>query len=163
MGTRSRRGQRLTELELAAWRGMLRTSFRLRRRLGEAMEREHGLSLAEYEVLTYLAERWGSAMRMAELADAVLQPRSSLTRIVDSLVASGLVRREPCPDDARGQRAVLTKEGRAAFRRAHRTHLDNVRAAFLDQLGDEQLEQLAAVWAEIELVSKGDDSDAGSG
>ena len=149
---RSGRGQRLTEVELAAWRGMLRTSFRLRRRLGEAMEREHGLTIAEYEVLTYLAERWGSAMRMAELADAVLQPRSSLTRIVDGLVASGYVRREPSPDDARGQQAVLTKEGRAAFRRAHRTHLDNVRTAFLDHLDDDQLEQLAEVWARFEVA-----------
>jgi DNA-binding MarR family transcriptional regulator len=151
--SRSRRGQRLTDLELAAWQGMLRVSFRLRRELGEALEREHGLSMADYDVLVRLAERRDGAMRMAELADAALQPRSSLTRIVDGLVRRGLVRREPSPEDARGQRAILTTQGRSVFRRAQRTHLDNVRTAFLDDLETEQLRQLAGAWARFEATA----------
>jgi DNA-binding MarR family transcriptional regulator len=140
----------LTDLELAAWQGLLRVSFRLRRDMGEELERRHGLSMADYDVLVRLAERPGGALRMAELADAVFQPRSSLTRIVDGLERRGLVRREPVPDDARGQRAVLTSTGRRTFRRAQRTHLSNVQAWFVDRLDTEQLGQLATIWSQIE-------------
>src|SRR4051812_25613872 len=108
MQTRSRSGSPLTELELAAWQGMLRVVFRLRREMGAVLEREHGLSMADYDVLVRLAEQPGNAMRMAELADAVLQPRSTITRIVDGLVGRELVRRERAVEDARGQRAILT-------------------------------------------------------
>jgi DNA-binding MarR family transcriptional regulator len=150
MSARSSHGEPLTRRELAAWRGMLRVSFRLRRDLGAQLTREHGLSTADYDVLVRLADDPARGMRMSDLADAVLQPRSSLTRIVSGLEARGLVRREPAPDDGRGARARLTRAGAAAFRRAQVTHLDGVRRVFLDRLTDAQLDQLAAAWAAIE-------------
>jgi DNA-binding MarR family transcriptional regulator len=147
-GTRSSGRERLTDQELAAWRGMLQVSFRLRREMGEALAR-HGLAMPDYDVLVTLAAQPRGRMRMNELADAVLQPRSSLTRITDGLERRGLIHREPCEVDARGTWAVLTREGRAAFRDAHRTHIANVRRLFLDRLADEQLEQLAAAWEAV--------------
>jgi DNA-binding MarR family transcriptional regulator len=147
---RSRPGEPLTDAELRAWQGLLRTSFRLRRDMGEALAREHDLSMADYDVLVRLADGAHGALRMADLADAVLQPRSSLTRIVDGLEQRGLVRRERTDDDGRGQRAVLTAAGREAFTRAQGTHLDNVRRAFLDRVSAEQMRELAAIWAAVE-------------
>lgn len=149
MAKRSRSGEPLSEAELAAWAGMLRASFRLRRDMGAELQREHGLSMADYDVLVRLVEQPGGALRMAELADVVLQPRSSLTRIVGGLEERGLVKRERTDDDGRGQRAVVTAAGRRTFARAQRTHLDNVRAAFLDRLSPDQLRELAAVWAAL--------------
>jgi DNA-binding MarR family transcriptional regulator len=149
-GTRSRSGQRLTDAELAAWRGLLRVSVRLRRELGRRLTERHGLSMADYDVLVRLAEEPGRRMRMAELAETVLQPRSSLTRIADGLERRGLIRRERTADDARGAEAVLTGEGLAVYRRAQRTHHDNVRALFLDRLSDAQLAQLADAWTAVD-------------
>lgn len=149
-GTRSRSGQRLTAAELAAWRGLLRIAVQLRRTLGQQLTETHALSMADYDVLVRLSEQPGQRMRMAELADTILQPRSSLTRLVSDLERRGLVHREPTPIDGRGSEAAMTDAGRALFREAQQTHLAGVRERFLDRLTDEQLSQLAAAWAAID-------------
>jgi DNA-binding MarR family transcriptional regulator len=146
-GTSSRT---LSDRELAAWRGLLATSFRLRREMEAVLLEKHGLAMADYDVLITLAAQPRRRMRMAELAEAVLQPRSSLTRITQSLERRGLMGREPDPDDGRGTWGVITRDGLATLRRAHRTHIANVRRLFLDRLSDEQLDQLAAAWATVE-------------
>jgi len=148
-GTRSGSGQRLTGEELAAWRGMLRVSVRLRRELDRRLSERHGITIADYDALVALAEQPGRRMRMSDLAAGILQPRSSVTRIVDGLERRGLVDREPSRVDARGADAVLTDAGLALYRRAQRSHHDNVRALFLDRLSDAQLKQLASAWAAV--------------
>lgn len=147
--TRSTGGQPLTPLELAAWQGMLRVSFRLRTELGRALQQAHGLSMANYDLLVRLAEQPDGQMRMAGLADAILQPRSSLTRMAGNLQHRGLIQRRPAPDDGRGALAALTKAGRRTFRAAQRTHLGGVRRHFHDQLSDDQLRQLAKAWTAV--------------
>jgi DNA-binding MarR family transcriptional regulator len=144
--TRSRPGHPLTGAELAAWRGLLRIAVRLRRELDRRLRERHEISLADYDALVVLAEQRGRRLRMSDLADAILQPRSSVTRIVDGLERRGLVRRERTGVDARGAEAVLTDAGIAVYRRAQRSHHDNVRALFLDHLSDSQLAQLRAAW-----------------
>lgn len=137
-------------VELAAWRGMLRTTHCLRGELGVELSWQHGLSMADYDALVALIDQPGRAMRMTALAETILQPRSSLTRIVTSLESRGLVRRESTPGDARGATAALTGHGALVFAAAHRTHLAGVRARFLDRLDEGQLEQLVAAWAAID-------------
>jgi DNA-binding MarR family transcriptional regulator len=145
----SRRGE-LDEAELAAWRGMLRLTHRLRRDLGGELTRQYGLSMADYDVLLTLASQPDHSMRMAGLADAILQPRSTLTRLVSSLEERGLIRRDPAPGDRRGAAASLTTSGMRLFARAHRTHLAGIRRRFLDHLTHQQLEQLAGTWRTID-------------
>ena len=152
-GTRSTDGKPLTELELGAWQGMLRAVVALRRELGDALTAEHGLSMADYDVLVRLAEQPGRRMRMADLAANILQPRSSLTRIASGLEARGLIRREPSPADGRGAEAVLTADGLAVFRAAQRGHLRRVRERFLDRLDDAQLAHLAEAWRAVGAAS----------
>lgn len=129
---------------------MLRLSFRLRTELGRALQETHGLSIADYDLLVRLADQPDERLRMAELADAILQPRSSLTRIAASLERRGLIHRIPAPDDGRGALAALTDEGRTTFRAAQRTHLAGIRQRFHDRLTDDQLRQLADVWIAID-------------
>lgn len=149
-GNRSQEGEPLTGAELEAWRGMLRVSGRLRHELDRRLRERHGLTIAEYDVLVRLAEQRGGRMRMTELSEAVLQPKSSLTRIVASLGQRALVERRGVSDDGRGSEAVLTSAGRAAYRRAQRSHHDAIRALFLDQLDDAQLRQLARAWESVD-------------
>jgi DNA-binding MarR family transcriptional regulator len=129
---------------------MLRASARLRRELDRRLGERHAISIADYDALVALAEQPGRRMRMSDLAAAILQPRSSVTRIVDGLERRGFVRREASRVDARGADAVLTDAGLALYRRAQRSHHDNVRALFLDRLTDAQLDQLAAAWEAID-------------
>jgi DNA-binding MarR family transcriptional regulator len=160
-GTRSRDGQRLTADELAAWRGLLRIAFSIRQDLGQQLHEEHGLSMAEYDLLVRLAERPDRKMRMSELAEAILQPRSSVTRIAAGLEARRFIRREPTTSDGRGTEAVLTASGEAAFRKAQKTHLAGVRERFLERLTDRQLDELARAWSAIDpgALAPGPDED----
>jgi DNA-binding MarR family transcriptional regulator len=121
----------------------------LRRGLGDALKQEHDLTLGDYGVLSRLAEQPGRRLRMSELADAILQPRSSLTRIADGQERRALIVREPSAEDARGAEAVLTKAGYAAFRRAQLTYHRGIRERFLARLSDEQIAQLGEAWAAI--------------
>jgi predicted transcriptional regulator len=121
----------LSPEELGAWRGMLRVHSGLTKALDAELVRAHGLPLSSYEVLLFLADAPGGRLRMSELAEGTLLSRSGLTRLVDRMEREGLLRRERCPDDARG------------------THLDGVRERFLDHLSADDLRSLAEVWEKV--------------
>src|SRR3954463_9366067 len=124
----------LSDLELDAWGGLLRSHSRLVRELDAELMAAHGLPLSSYEVLLWLTRAEGQQLRMSELADAVLLSRSGVTRLVDRLERDGLVARGARAADARGQWAVITEEGTRRFAEARETHLAGVRRRFLDRL-----------------------------
>jgi DNA-binding MarR family transcriptional regulator len=117
---------------LGPWRSFLRAHARLTRRLDEELRAVHGLSLAEYDALLQLASAPRHRLRMSVLADRVLLSRSGITRLVDRLVADGMVERTACRTDARGAEAALTRAGLGRLRGASQTHLDGVQRYFLD-------------------------------
>ncbi len=128
------------ESQLGAWRAFIQTHARLLHRLDEELQAAHGLSVAEYDALLQLAVAPERRLRMSVLADRVLLSRSGITRLVDRLVADGMVERSVCPTDARGSMATITQAGVSRLRAASRTHLDGVRRYFLDAVtADEQV------------------------
>ncbi len=136
----------LTDLELAAWRGFLRTHAELFKALDAELEAANDLPLTTYEVLTALYHSPEHRLRMAELASKTFLSRSGVTRLVDRLERDGLLRRDQCSSDARGCFAVLTQEGEEILRAARPTHLQGVRRLFLDRLSPDDLRALARVW-----------------
>lgn len=139
----------LSPEELAAWGGLLRAHSTLIAQLDAELERSHGLTLGDYDVLVQLSKAPDRMLRMSELADVVLLTRSGLTRLVDRLERRGLVERRKCPSDARGLLAVLTDEGLRRFEEARPAHLEGVRRLFLDLLEPDDLDCLARVWKRI--------------
>lgn len=140
----------LCELELRAWRGMLRAHAALTKALDADLEAEHGIPLTSYEVLLHLAAAPEQRMRMSELADSVVLSRSGLTRLVDRMEREGLLARGSCPSDARGAFAILTGAGRDKLSAARGTHLAGVRALFLDRLSEHEQQVLAACWERVD-------------
>ena len=132
----------LTRSELAAWRAFLRAHATITRRLEAELVAEHDLPLASYDVLVQLSEAPDRALRMTELAERVLLSRSGLTRLVDRLERDGLVRRQACPEDARGTLAVLTEQGLDRLRAAWPTHLRGVAQHVTDRLSTDELATL---------------------
>jgi len=141
----------LGELELRAWRGMLRAHAALTKALDADLEAEHGIPLTSYEVLLHLASAPDQRMRMSELADSVVLSRSGLTRLVDRMEREGLLARGSCPSDARGSFAILTDAGREKLGAARGTHLAGIRARFLDHLTEREQELLAACWERLDV------------
>jgi DNA-binding MarR family transcriptional regulator len=137
-GQASRRAS-VDDAHLGAWRAFIQTHARLLHRLDEELQAAHGLSLAEYDALLQLVNAPDHRLRMSALADRVLLSRSGITRLVDRLVADGMVERFACATDARGSMAAITPAGVSRLRAASRTHLDGVRRYFLDVVtADEQ-------------------------
>jgi DNA-binding MarR family transcriptional regulator len=127
---------------LRAWTAFLRAHARVVRQLERELQAEQQLALTDYDVLVQLASADQRRLRMSELADRLLLSRSGVTRLVDRLVADGLVERVTCDDDRRGQWASLTDAGRERLRRASPAHLRGVAEHFLDRLSTEELAEL---------------------
>ncbi len=140
---------RLSRAQLRSWRAFLRAHAEVTRRLENDLVAEHQLPLAWYDVLVQLVEAPDRRLRMTDLAGQVLISRSGLTRLVDRLVAEGLVRRERAADDARGTFAVMTDEGYKRLRQATPTHLRGVASYVVDRVTPEQLASLGDACALI--------------
>ena len=117
---------------LQPWRSFLTAHARITRRLDEELRAEHDISLAEYDALLTIADAPDRTIRMRQLADRVLLSKSGVTRLIDRLVADGLVVRDQCMTDARGAEAVLTDKGLERLRRASRTHLRGIERHFFE-------------------------------
>ena len=125
---------------LEPWRAFLQAHTRITRRLDEELRAEHDLSLAEYDTLLTIAWSPGRRVRMRTLADSILLSKSGVTRLIDRLVADGLVQRDTCLSDARGAEAVLTPAGLARLRAASQTHLRGIAGHFLDVIEPDELD-----------------------
>ena len=148
-------GHQLSPRELAAWRGFLRTHAALVKALDAELVAAHELPLSSYEVLLHLDNATEERMRMSELADSVLLSRSGVTRLVDRLVAEGLIERAACATDRRGWFAALTDPGRARLREARPTHLAGVRKLFLRRFSELELDELAGFWERVQPGASG--------
>ena len=89
--------------------------------------REHGLRVPEWRVLACLVDNDG--MMITRLASLSLLEQSRMTRIIDQMVARGLLHRVTDSDDKRRVRLRLTETGRevatevVAEARAHEAKL----------------------------------------
>ena len=95
-----------------AWRSLARTHAAVSIRIQEGLS-EAGLPpLAWFDVLATLAEA-GGAMKMGELAEALVITRGGLTKLVDRLVKAGLLERTFCETDRRVSYATVLPAGTA--------------------------------------------------
>lgn len=117
--------------------------------LAALLEREleggHGLSGQRFEVLVRLVRTPGHRLRMSDLAAQTTLSASGLTRVVDRLVAEGLVERVSCPSDRRGSFAVLTAEGAARILAAVPGHLAQITELLDAAFTPEDLERFTAL------------------
>ena len=141
--------RRRDDPRIGAWRTFLRAHAQVVRRLERELAEEGDMALTDYDVLVQLAGADQRRLRMSELADRLLLSRSGVTRLVDRLVARGLVERVMCDDDRRGQWAALTNTGIRRLRAAAPTHLRGVAEHFLDRLTIDELASLERMLAPI--------------
>jgi DNA-binding MarR family transcriptional regulator len=124
----------LSNDEQLTWRSFIVAANRVDAALDRQLQRDAGMPHAYYGILVTLSEAEGRAMRMGELADALHYSRSRVAHAVSKMETRGWIRREHCPDDRRGQIAVLTGSGLAALEHAAPGHVAEVRRLVLDPL-----------------------------
>lgn len=136
----------LSEAEQRAWRSYLAANRLLTVEL-ERGHQQHGLSSSDYEVLVRLSEAPERRLRMWELSKGTLLEKSRLSHQITRMERAGLVRRESCPGDRRGQFAVLTEHGWETISKVAPHHVEQVRTFFIDRLTPEQVQTLTEIFS----------------
>lgn len=132
----------LSDDEQRLWRNFIGVLLLLPDQLSRDLQREHGLTHADYEILVHLSESPDRRLRMTELAQRTLSSKSRLSHQVSRMERAGLVERHPCTADRRGFWATLTDRGWATLVDAAPTHVASVREHLVDRLTPEQFNQL---------------------
>jgi DNA-binding MarR family transcriptional regulator len=134
-----------------AWVSFLRAHSAITRELSARLQREHGLTLNDYEVLLHLSRADGRRLRRVDLADRVLLTASGITRLLEGLQEAGYVCKETCASDARVSYAKLTDTGLEKLRWASGTHLFGIDELFLGRYSDEERATLAELLSRLPL------------
>lgn len=113
------------------------------------LQRDSGLSDADYEVLSSLSESGTDRCRFGELARLTRWSTSRLSHHLDRMQQRDLVERADRSDDGRGSDVVLTELGRKTIEIAAPHHVRSVRRNIFDQLTTKQVAQLADIVTSI--------------
>jgi DNA-binding MarR family transcriptional regulator len=127
---------------VAAWEALFRAQVAVLRQLNTEFPTEH-LSFNEYDVLFNLSRQPERQSRIRDLNRHLLLTQPSVSRLVDRLVARGLVRKEADPGDGRGTIVCLTDEGFELFRKVAVIHAESIHRRVGGALSTEELETLA--------------------
>ncbi|MEV4207780.1 MarR family transcriptional regulator [Nocardia salmonicida] len=125
----------LSEEEQKTWRSYILMRQRLDAVLAAGLG-EHGLSMADYELLVPLSAAPGGCLRAKDLAAEVCWDKSRLSKQLARMATRGLVDRVPAEDDARGIVVSLTEAGHTILREAAPEHVELVRELFIDRMTD---------------------------
>ena len=139
----------LNDSEQRAWRAWIASSQLLLDRLSRDIHAQHGLTMADYEILVRLSESADHRVRMSDLADRTLASRSRLSHQIDRMEKRGFVLREQCTDDKRGQFAVLTETGWQTLVAAAPDHVESVRTHLVDVLSPAEFAALGVACEKI--------------
>ena len=116
----------------------------LSRRAGRSLERQCGIPHAWFEVLLRISRSDQGQVSMGSLAQQVALTSGGVTKMLDRMIAAGLVRRVPCATDRRVLFAALTAHGDDKLAEALAVHAADLREAF-DGFAQEDLDSLDAL------------------
>jgi DNA-binding MarR family transcriptional regulator len=137
---------------LAAWVSFLRSHAAITRELSAQLQREHGLTINDYEVLLHLARAEDGMLRRVDLAERVVLTASGITRLLEGLEVSGYVEKAQCPEDARVSYAKLTEAGRAKLTEASSTHLAGIDDLFTSRYSASELATLSDLLSRLPMT-----------
>ena len=135
----------LTRDETHAWIALSGLFTHLPHLLDAQLQRDAGISFADYQVLAWLSMATGRTRRMRDLAARADVSLSHLSRIVARLEAQGWVRREPEPTDGRTTLATLTAAGWDKVVATAPGHVAEVRRRVFDGLTEAQVTALTDI------------------
>jgi DNA-binding MarR family transcriptional regulator len=124
----------MSDTDPAAWAALLRVHAALVPVLDRELQAACGLPLTWYDVLLELNAAPDRRLSMGRLGELAGVSRSRVSRVVDQLVAEGLVVREGNPDDRRSAYAAITEAGRARLRAAAPVYLGGIERHFTSRM-----------------------------
>lgn len=131
----------------AAWGGLLKVHAAVAPLIDARLRRDSGMPLSWYDVLLELNAAPDRQLTMSEVAARVTLSRTRISRVIDELVAHGLVERHSHPTDRRSAYAAITKAGRDRLRKAAPVYLASIEREFSSHLSPAEATTIAdALW-----------------
>ncbi|MEV5412791.1 MarR family winged helix-turn-helix transcriptional regulator [Thermopolyspora sp. NPDC052614] len=130
--------------EWELWDLWTRAQRLLVRELDRGLQRDCGISKAEFSVLMTLWQAPGRQMRVGELSASLDWDKSRVSHQLTRMENRGLVQRTQYGADGRRAGIGLTAEGRRATQDAIGVHAGNIRRYFLDLLTPQQAAEIRA-------------------
>ena len=131
------------KLALETWESL----FRAQHELFAAMAADFdgaAITQAEYDVLLTVVRSPEMTARLRDVTTNMLISQPSVSRLVDRMVARGLIEKCPDPDDGRGALIRATEDGARAFRAVATVHGRSI-AQRMSTLDDDELRTLMAL------------------
>jgi DNA-binding MarR family transcriptional regulator len=128
----------------------MRVQLRMNYEINRQLQRDSGLSLADYHVLNALSNAPDRKLQITDLAAMISWERSRLSHHLRRMSERGLTKRMQSEDDGRATDAVLTKKGLDAIVAAAPGHAELVRKLFFESLPDELVSPLTAALEHIQ-------------
>jgi DNA-binding MarR family transcriptional regulator len=126
---------------VTAWESLFRAQVAVMRTLAAEFP-TRDISFNEYDVMFNLTRQPNRELRLRDLNKHVLLTQPSVSRLVDRLVARGLVAKCPEPNDSRGTIIRLTDEGYALFRSVAVEHMKTINERVGGRLDQDELDRL---------------------
>lgn len=139
----------MSDTDVASWAALLRVHAALVPLMDRELQAACGLPLTWYDVLLELNSAPDRRLSMGELGQVAVVSRTRASRVVDQLVAAGLVSRVSNPDDRRSAYAAITEEGRARLRAAAPTYLAAIRRHFTSRMTAAESSTVAAALEKV--------------
>lgn len=131
------------KLALETWESL----FRAQHELFMAMAADFdgtAITQAEYDVLLTVVRSPEMTARLRDVTANMLISQPSVSRLVDRMVARGLIQKCPDPEDGRGALIRATEDGARAFRAVATVHGRSI-AQRMSKLDDDELRTLHAL------------------
>lgn len=134
-------------LAIDAWESLFRAQHEVFAEISTDFA-DPGLAQAEYDVLLTVMRAPDLTARLRDVTTNMLISQPSVSRLVDRMVARGLITKCSDPDDGRGALVTATETGAAEFRRLATAHGASI-AERMSVLSDAELAQLHALTAKL--------------
>lgn len=128
---------------MAAWIRLVRVQSRVLGVVEQDMKKAGFPPLSWYDALLELSRAPCGALRPVELEKEMLLPQYGLSRLIERLVESGLVRRKECEVDKRGLVVEITDEGRELQKKMWTAYADAIERHIGSKLSDDEASRLA--------------------
>lgn len=136
-------------MRLEAWRALLLAHNTAVRAIEADVQRAGTVPLTWYDVLLELRAAGTGGLRMQELSDRVVLSRTRVSRLVDEMAKSGLVRKCQDATDKRVVWATITEAGQDALRETAPAYLRGIHRHFSAYLTEEETHVLASALLKV--------------
>jgi DNA-binding MarR family transcriptional regulator len=137
---------------LDAWVSFLRSHAAITRELSAQLQRDHGLTISDYECLLHLSQAEEGRLRRVDLAERIVLTASGITRLLDGLERAGFVEKAACASDARVSYAKLTEAGRRKLEEAGVTHVAGIDEFFTSRYSGSELATLSDLLSRLPMT-----------